>query len=233
MKTIGLLGGMSWESSAEYYRVINREVQDRLGGSHSARSVMVSVDFQEIETMQQAGDWAAAAEALIATARQIEAAGADLMLICTNTMHLMFDAVQTAVEIPLIHIADATATAIASDELRRVGLLGTRYTMEMDFYRGRLQDHHGLEVIVPNEPDRTTVHDVIFNELVKGEINEASRQTHGGIIDRLLERGAEGIVLGCTELELLIDEQLRAIPLYPTARLHAIAAVDAAIADNP
>jgi aspartate racemase len=229
MKTIGLLGGMSWESSAEYYRVINREVQRRLGGSHSATSVMVSVDFQEIETMQEAGDWAGAATTLIAAARQIEAAGADLLVICTNTMHLLFDDIQSAVAIPLLHIADATAEAIASDGLHKVALVGTRYTMEMDFYRERLRDRHGLGVIVPEEPDRTTVHDVIFDELVKGLVNDASRQTHGAIIDRLMDRGAEGVILGCTELELLIDDDLRAVPLYPTARIHAIAAVDAAL----
>jgi aspartate racemase len=229
MKTIGLLGGMSWESSAEYYRVINQEVRRRLAGHHSAPSVMVSLDFHEIERLQADGEWATAAAILTDAAHRLEAAGADLVVMCTNTMHLLFDDIAAAVDIPMLHIAEATGAAIAADRLARVGLLGTRYTMEMDFYRRRLEVEHGLEVLVPDAPDRATVDRIIFDELVRGEIRQPSREVAGAIIDRLVAKGAEGIVLGCTELELLIDRDLRDLPLYPTARLHAVAAVDAAL----
>ena len=229
MKTIGLLGGMSWESSIEYYRIINQEVRRRLGGTHSARSVMVSVDFADVERLQETGDWDAATRLLVQSARRVEAGGADLLLICTNTMHRMADEVAAAIDIPLIHIADTTAAAIRTAGIERIGLLGTRYTMEQDFYRGRLETLHGLDVVVPTEPDRTTVHDVIYNELVRGLISDASRRTYGEVVDRLVDRGAEGVILGCTEVELLVTPDLRPTPTFPTTELHALAAVDAAL----
>jgi aspartate racemase len=229
MKTIGLLGGMSWESSAEYYRIINEEVRDRLGGTHSARSVMVSVDFHEVERLQELGDWAAATALLVESARQCERGGADLLVICTNTMHRMADDVAAAIAIPLLHIADATAQAVADAGLQRIGLLGTRYTMEQDFYRGRLEARHGLDVVVPDEPDRATVHDIIYHELVRGVITDTSRAAYGEVIDRLTSAGADGVILGCTEIELLVTDDLRPVPFFPTTRIHAVAAVDAAL----
>lgn len=229
MKTIGLLGGMSWESSAEYYRILNEEVRERLGGTHSARSVMFSVDFHEIEALQERGDWDAATAVMIDGARRIEAAGAELLVICTNTMHRMADDVQAAIDIPLIHIADATAVAIHRAGIGRVALLGTRYTMEQDFYRGRLEQRHGLEILVPDEPDRTTVHDVIYDELVRGVVDEGSRRRYLEIIDRLVAAGGEGVIAGCTEIELLVEPHHVAVPYFPTTRLHALAAVDAAL----
>ncbi len=219
---------MSWESSAEYYRIINEAVRSRLGGTHSAKSVMVSVDFHEIEQLQEAGDWNAATAAMVDAAQRIEAGGADLLVICTNTMHRMADEVAAGIGIPLLHIADATARSVIEAGIARVGLLGTRYTMEQDFYRGRLETVHGLEVIVPDEPDRTTVHDIIYGELVHGVIDEDSRRRYGDVIDRLTERGAEGVILGCTEIELLVTDDLRPSPFFPTTRIHALAAVDAA-----
>ena len=229
MKSIGLLGGMSWESSVEYYRIINEEVRRRLGGTHSAKSVMVSVDFHEVEALQAAGDWDAATALMIESARQVEAGGADLLVICTNTMHRMAADVTAAIEIPLLHIADATADAVRAAGLSSIGLLGTRYTMEQDFYRGRLETHHGLSVIVPNEDDRTVVHDIIYNELVQGLVRAESRDAYAEIIDRLTDAGAEGVILGCTEIELLVTDDLRPVPMFPTTRLHALAAVDAAL----
>lgn len=229
MKTIGLLGEMSWESSAEYYRILNEEVRKRLGGTHSARSVMFSVDFHEIEALQERGDWDAATAVMIDGARRIEAAGAELLVICTNTMHRMADDVQAAIDIPLIHIADATAVAIHRAGIGRVALLGTRYTMEQDFYRGRLEQRHGLEILVPDEPDRTTVHDVIYDELVRGVVDEGSRRRYLEIIDRLVAAGGEGVIAGCTEIELLVEPHHVAVPYFPTTRLHALAAVDAAL----
>ncbi len=225
MKTIGLLGGMSWESSAEYYRIINEEVRRRLGGTHSAKSVMYSVDFHEVETMQDAGDWAAATKLMIDAARHIETAGADVLVICTNTMHRMADEVADAVGIPLLHIADATAAAIKEAGLGRVGLLGTRYTMEDDFYRGRLEAAHDLAVDVPDAANRAVVHNIIFDELVKGVINDVSRRRYLEIIGRLIEEGAEGIIAGCTEIELLVHPEHVPVPYFPTSRLHAEAAV--------
>jgi len=232
MKTIGLLGGMSWESSAEYYRIINQDVRARLGGSHSAQSVMVSVDFHEVEAMQARGDWAAATRLMVESARRVEAGGADLLVICTNTMHRMADAIAEAIAIPLLHIADATAAAVRAAGIERIGLLGTRYTMEQDFYRGRLETVHGLDVVIPDEPDRTIVHDIIYDELVRGVIDDRSRLAYGVVIDQLVERGADGVILGCTEIELLVSDDLRSIPLFPTTRIHAVAAVDAALAST-
>lgn len=230
MKTIGLLGGMSWESSAEYYRILNEEVRERLGGTHSARSVMFSVDFHEIEALQERGDWDAATAVMIDGARRIEAAGAELLVICTNTMHRMADDVQAAIDIPLIHIADATAVAIHRAGIGRVALLGTRYTMEQDFYRERLESH-GLTVLIPDEPDRTMIHEVIFSELVRGAAIAESKRRYLEAIAALLERGAEGVIAGCTEIELLVGPDDVPCPYFPTSRLHALAAVDFALTD--
>ena len=228
MKTIGLIGGMSWESSAEYYRIINRETQQRLGGVASAKSVMVSVNFAEIEELQAAGNWDEATAQMIAAARQVEAAGADVLLICTNTMHRMAPEVARSVSIPLIHIADATADAIKAAGVTEVALLGTRYTMEQDFYRGRLEES-GLSVAIPVEPDRSRVHDIIYEELVKGDIRDDSRQTYLEIIERLVQEGATGVIGGCTEIELLVTAEDLQVPFFPTTELHALAAVDWAL----
>jgi aspartate racemase len=230
MKTIGLLGGMSWESSAEYYRLINEAVRDRLGGTHSAECVLYSFDFHRIEEMQEADDWDRASQALQAAGRGLAAAGAELVVICTNTMHVMADDVASASGLPLVHIADATAAAIKRDGLTRVAVLGTRYTMEGDFYTGRLAERHGLETLVPPEPDRTLIHDVIFDELVQGIVTAESRHRYVEVIERLAAAGAEGIVLGCTEIELLITADDVALPVYPTTAIHAAAAVEAALA---
>jgi aspartate racemase len=205
MRTIGLLGGMSWESSVEYYRIINEEVRRRLGGTHSAKSVMYSVDFHEIETLQHKGDWEGATAMMVAGARAVEAAGGDCLVICTNTMHRMAADVQAAIEIPLIHIADATAAAIKQVGVATVALLGTRFTMEEDFYRGRLSHEHGLEVRIPDPADRAIVHDVIYTELVKGVIEQRSRARFIEIINRLVAAGADGVIAGCTEIELFSD----------------------------
>lgn len=225
MKTIGLLGGMSWESSVEYYRIINQETRRLLGGTHSAKSAMVSVDFHEIEAMQVRGDWEAATAAMVEGAREVEAAGADCLVICTNTMHRMADDVQAAIGIPLLHIADATAAAISKAGLNSVALLGTRFTMEHDFYRGRLEQQHGLKVLIPPEPGRTLIHDVIYDELVRGVVNQESRRRYLSIIESLIDAGAEGVIAGCTEIELLVTADDVSVPYFPTARLHAEAAV--------
>jgi len=229
VRTIGLLGGMSWESSAEYYRIVNEEVRRRLGGTHSAECVLWSFDFAEIEKLQAADDWAAAASRLVDAARGLEAAGAELLVLCTNTMHRVAGPLEEALAIPLLHIVDATAAALHADGRRRVGLLGTRYTMEADFYRGRLEAAHDLDVVVPTEAERTLVHDVIYDELVRGVVRAASRAAYDRIVDELYAAGADAVILGCTEIELLVDPD--ADPrLYPTTRLHALAAVEAALA---
>jgi aspartate racemase len=230
MKTIGLLGGMSWESSAEYYRLVNEQVKARLGGLHSARCVLYSVDFAEIERLQQQRDWATAGELLGQAAHQLELAGADLLVVCTNTMHRVAAAIQDRIAIPLLHIADPTAEAITQANMRTVGLLGTRFTMEQDFYKGRLVDHYHLNVLVPDAPDRETIHRVIYEELCLGQILPASRAAYQAVIGRLVEAGAEGIILGCTEIGLLIGDQDSPVPLFDTTRLHAAAAVDIALA---
>lgn len=229
MLTIGLIGGMSWESTAEYYRIINQSVRDRLGGLHSARIVLVSVDFAEIEQLQAAGDWDAAGALLAQAARSLEAAGADFLLICTNTMHRVAGAVAAAVSIDLLHLADATADAVLARGLTTVGLLGTSFTMEQDFYRGRLAAR-GLRVVVPPPADRELVHRVIYDELCLGIITDDSRAAYAQIIERLVAQGAEGIILGCTEIELLVDPDAASpVPLFPTARIHAQAAADSAL----
>ncbi|MEU2514228.1 aspartate/glutamate racemase family protein [Streptomyces syringium] len=229
MRTIGLIGGMSWESTAEYYRILNERTRERLGGLHSARCVLYSVDFAEIEQLQVQGRWAEAGEVLAAAARSLEAAGADLLLICTNTMHKVADSVEAAVSVPLLHLADATADAVRAAGLRRVGLLGTAFTMEQDFYRGRLAAG-GLDVRVPDSEGRALVHRVIYEELCLGVVRDASRAAYRQVVEDLVAEGAEGVILGCTEIELLIGPEDSPVPVFPTARLHAEAAVDAALA---
>lgn len=228
-RIIGMLGGMSWESSAEYYRLVNQVVAHRLGGLHSARCVLVSVDFAVIERMQVAGRWDKAGQLLAAEARRVEAAGADLLLLCTNTMHQVADQVQAAIGIPLLHIAEVTAAAVTASGISTVGLLGTAFTMEQDFYAGRLAGH-GLTVLVPPAADRAQVHRIIYEELCLGVVRDESRQVYRDVITRLATAGAQGVVLGCTEIELLISAADSPIPVFPTTRLHVEAAVDAALA---
>ena len=229
MKVIGLLGGMSWESTAVYYRAINTEVKKRLGGFHSAKSIVVSIDFAELEKLQSAGEWDAQGDLLIDVALQAEQGGAEILLIATNTMHEVFDRVRRAVSIPMIHIADPTGETLIERGVKKVGLLGTAFTMERAFYRERLENRFGLEVLIPDAADRKTVHDVIYNELVQGIITEDSRQAYRSVIERLVERGAEAVIMGCTEIGLLIGEDDATVPLIDTALEHAKAAVDAAL----
>ena len=231
MRTIGLIGGMSWESSAQYYRIINQRTRERLGGVHSAKSVMVSVDFGEVERLQHDGRWADLTARMIDAASQVERGGADFFLICTNTMHRMAEEVEAAVTIPLLHIADPTAERIKTDGHRRVGLLGTAFTMEQAFYKGRLADRHGLEVLTPDRDDREVLHRIIYEELVAGRVLDESREAYRGVIARLVDRGAEAIILGCSEIMLLVGPYDSAVPLYDTTALHAEAAVDRAISD--
>ncbi|MEU4998424.1 aspartate/glutamate racemase family protein [Streptomyces sp. NPDC021622] len=228
MKTIGLLGGMSWESSSAYYRLLNELVRERLGGLHSARCVLYSVDFAEIEELQVAGEWERAGELLAAAAKGVETAGADLVLICTNTMHKVADQVQGALSVPLLHLADATADAVLDAGVRRVALLGTAFTMEQDFYRERLVSR-GLDVLVPDAAGRALVHRVIYEELCVGVVRDESRAAYQGVIADLVRGGAEGVILGCTEIELLIGQEHSEVPLFPTTRIHAEAAVAAAL----
>ncbi|MCF6379931.1 aspartate/glutamate racemase family protein [Nocardioides KLBMP 9356] len=228
MRRIGLLGGMSWESSALYYRLVNEQVRDRLGGFHSARLVMASVDFAEVEAMQAAGDWERAGALLAAEARGLEAAGAECVVLCTNTMHKVADAIEAAVDIPLLHLADVTADAVRAAGLDRVALLGTRFTMEQPFYADRLRSH-GIDVLVPEGDDLALVHDVIYGELVLGVVRDESRAAYGDVVRRLVERGAQGVVLGCTEIELLIGPGDVEVPVFATTALHATAAVDFAL----
>ncbi|SOE03293.1 aspartate/glutamate racemase family protein [Blastococcus haudaquaticus] len=228
MKTIGLLGGMSWESSALYYRLLNESVREQLGGLHSARCVLLSVDFAEIERLQVAGDWARAGDLLAADARSLQAAGADLVVLCTNTMHTVAGTVTAALDVPFLHIGDSTAAAVTAAGLSRIGLLGTSYTMEQPFLVDRLSAA-GLEVVVPDAADRAAVHRVIFEELVRGIVREGSRRTYQEVIDRLVDRGAQGVVLGCTEIELLIGPDDVPVPTFPTTALHVAAAVRAAL----
>ena len=228
-RVIGMLGGMSWESTAEYYRLANELVRQRLGGLHSARVVLASLDFAEIERLQVSGQWGRAGHLLAEEAVRLEAAGADLLLLCTNTMHKVADQVQAAVGIPLLHLADTTASAVRAAGPTTVGLLATAFTMEQDFYRDRLA-RHGLRVLVPDAADRAEVHRVIYEELCLGVVREESRQAYRQVIDRLVAAGAEGIVLGCTEIELLVGAADSPVPVFPTTRLHVEAAVDASLA---
>lgn len=226
MKTLGLLGGMSWESTLSYYRLLNEGVKARLGGFHSAKICLVSVDFAEIEAFQRNNDWERAGQALAAAGCQVEAGGAQALVIATNTMHRVANDIDEAIGIPLLHIADATGEALSNDGIRRVGLLGTRFTMEQAFYRQRLEERFGVEVVVPDEAARASIHEIIFSELVQGEINPASRARFVSIIDMLAAQGVEGVILGCTEIAMLIQQQHTAMPLYDTTALH----VDAALA---
>ena len=229
MRRIGLLGGMSWESTALYYQLLNEEVRERLGGFHSARLVLASVDFAEIAAMQVAGDWAAAGALLADEAAALEVAGAECLVLCTNTMHKVADAIEAAVGIPLLHLADVTADAVRRAGLDRVALLGTRFTMEQPFYADRLRSH-GLDVLVPEGEDRTLVHDVIYDELVLGVVRDESRAAYVDVVRRLVDEGAGGVVLGCTEIELLIGPEDVPVPVFATTALHATAAVDFALA---
>ena len=230
MKTIGLIGGMSWESSLEYYRILNETTKSKLGGLHSARSIMYSVDFAEIEALQHQDRWDEAAWLMVAAAQSLERAGADFVVLCTNTMHKLANQIQSNIGIPFLHIADATAEKIQAAGLRTIGLLGTRFTMEHDFYRGRLIDKYGLNVLLPDREDREIVHQVIYDELVLGMVKQESREQYIRIMEKLVQAGAEGIILGCTEIELLVHDGDSQIPLFPTTRIHAIAAVEYALA---
>ncbi|MGY1813522.1 aspartate/glutamate racemase family protein [Blastococcus sp. SYSU D00820] len=227
-RLIGMLGGMSWESTAEYYRLVNEGVRNRLGGLHSARVVLASLDFAEIEALQVAGDWDRAGQVLAAEAGRLEAAGAELLLLCTNTMHRVADRIEAAVSVPLLHLADTTAAAVRAAGLTRVGLLATAFTMEQDFYRDRLAAH-GLDVLVPGAADRAEVHRVIYEELCRGVVREESRERYRQVITRLVDAGAQGVVLGCTEIELLVGPSDSPVPVFPTTRLHVEAALDAAV----
>lgn len=227
MQMIGVLGGMSWESSLDWYRLANEKVRQDLGGFHSAPILLDSLDFAEIEAMQASGDWEAAGALLAAHARGLEAAGAELVVLCTNTMHLVADRIIEAINVPFLHIADTTAEAIRSAGLTTVGLLGTAFTMEQTFYRDRLAQH-GITAVIPNAEDRATVHGIIYDELVRGIVTEQSRQKYRDVIANLVADGAEGIILGCTEIELLITQQDAPVPVFPTTALHVEAALKAA-----
>src|SRR3954449_11339688 len=231
-RVIGMLGGMSWESTAEYYRLADELVRDRLRGLHSPRLVLTSVDFAEIEALQVTGDWDRAGDILAVEAARLQAAGAQLLLLCTNTMHKVADQVQAAVSIPLLHLADTTAAAVRAAGLTKVGLLATGFTMEQDFYRERLS-RHGLRVLVPNAADRAAVHRIIYDELCRGVIREDSRQVYRQVSGRLVAAGAQGVILGCTEIELLIGPADSPVPVFPTTRLHVEAAVTAALTGAP
>jgi aspartate racemase len=229
MKTIGMIGGMSWESSLEYYRVVNEATKARLGGFHSAKCVLYSVDFEEVEKLQHKGDWNRLTVLMVDAAKRLEKAGVDFMIICTNTMHKMADQVQGAISVPLLHIVDVTAQAIIANRQIRVGLLGTKFTMEEEFYKGRLQDKHGLEVLIPSVEERQIVHDILYSELCLGEIKKQSKDKFKEIIQNLVDRGAQGVILGCTEIPLIVSQKDYTIPVYDTTTLHAEAAVDFAL----
>jgi len=229
MKTIGLIGGMSWESSLEYYRIINEQVKERLGGLHSAKSLMYSVDFDEIEKLQHQGKWDELTRIMIKAAQDLEKGGADFVLICTNTMHKMADDVQDNINIPLLHLADTTAEIIKTKGFKKIGLLGTNFTMEEDFYKGRLITKHGLDVIVPDKEDRQIIHNVIYKELCLGNIKKSSKDQYVEIINKLVDNGAEAVILGCTEIPLLVKQEDVRIPLLDTTRIHAETAVEYAL----
>jgi len=228
MKTIGLIGGMSWESSSEYYRIINKEVKQKLGGLHSAKCILYSVDFEEIEICQRNGEWEKTAQILTNAARCLEAAGADFIVLCTNTMHKVANEIQAGVGIPFLHIADITAQQVASNGIKTIGLLGTRYTMEQDFYKSRLETK-GIRVLIPKEADRVIVNTVIYNELCLGQINDESRAKYKRIIEDLIKDGADGIILGCTEIGLLVKPEDSKVPLFDTTLIHALGAVNYAL----
>lgn len=229
MKTIGLIGGLSWESSAEYYRLINEGIRENLGGLHSAKNLMYTFDFAEIEALQNKGEWEKATELMITTAQKLENGKADFILICSNTMHKMAADVEKNISIPLLHIADGTAERILAHGIKKVGLLGTAFTMEQDFYKGRLQDKYSIDVIIPEKKDRQIIHDVIYNELCVGKVKPSSRKEYVRIIKQLAREGAEAIILGCTEITLLIKEKDSSIPVFDTTAIHAQAAVEYAL----
>ena len=232
MKTIGMIGGMSWESSIEYYRIINETVRAELGGLHSAKSMMVSVEFAEIEALQHQDRWDEAAEILIAAASSLESGGADFAIICTNTMHKLYDIIQQNIQIPMLHIADATAETIKAEGIQKIALLGTRFTMEENFYKGRLIENYGLEVIIPGSEDMEIVHHIIYDELCAGIIKTDSKQKYKDIIQRLVQEGAEGIILGCTEIGLLVKQEDSPVLLFDTTEIHAKAAVEFALVEK-
>ncbi|MBT3144836.1 aspartate/glutamate racemase family protein [Neptunomonas phycophila] len=229
MLTIGLLGGMSWESTQTYYQLLNEGIKQDRGGLHSAKIILNSLDFADIEALQHAGDWPATADILTSAAQAVERAGADFLVICTNTMHKVAPAIQSGIKIPILHIADATALALKAAGIDRVGLLGTRFTMEQDFYKQRLIDQFGIDVIIPDQTQRDTVHSVIYNELCLGTINPTSRQAYLAIIESLSEQGAQAIILGCTEIALLVKQTDTSVPLYDTTEIHAKAAISKAL----
>ena len=229
MKTIGLIGGMSWESSIEYYRILNQTVRSRLGGLHSAKCIMFSVDFADIEQFQHEGNWQAASAVLVEAAQQLQMAGAGLVMLCTNTMHKLADDIEARISVPFLHIADAVGDSIQAEGLRRVGLLGTKFTMEQDFYRQRLMQRYGLEVLIPNLSERDRIHQIIYSELCVGKVNPVSARILEEIITSLESFGAEGIILGCTELELLVSQSARSVSLFPTTQIHAETAVNFAL----
>uniref|UniRef100_A0A486XRR6 Aspartate racemase n=1 Tax=Rheinheimera sp. BAL341 TaxID=1708203 RepID=A0A486XRR6_9GAMM len=233
MKTIGLIGGMSWESTVPYYRLLNEGVRQQLGGLHSAKCILVSVDFYDIERLQQAGDWEAAGVMLANAARSLHKAGADFIVLCTNTMHKVAPAIAAAVPIPLLHIADATAAAIKQSTCSRVGLLGTKFTMQQPFYRERLSAQHGIEVLLPTEAEQDSLHQIIYQELCQGVINPESKQAVRRMMAGLAWQGAEGIILGCTEIGLLVGKADAAVPLFDTTAIHAQAAVTLALDAKP
>lgn len=229
MKTIGLIGGMSWESSSEYYRIINQTVKEKLGNSHSAKSLMLSVDFEEIKQLMFEDDWDKLKNIMVNAAIQLEKGGADFIVICTNTMHRLVEDIAEKTNLPVLHIADATALKVKEKNIRKVGLLGTKFTMEQDFYKKHLAEKHNLEVIVPNEEDRNTIHDIIFNELCLGQIKKSSKREYIRIINDLKGNGVEGVILGCTEIPLLIKQEDVSIPIFDTTRIHAEMAVEFAL----
>jgi aspartate racemase len=231
MKTIGLIGGMSWESTLEYYRIINEAVKEKLGGFHSAEMVLYSVDFAEVEALQHRGEWDRAAVLLTEAARRVEAAGADFALLATNTMHRVFDEIQKGIRIPLLHIADVTGREIQARGLTRIGLLGTRFTMEQEFYKGKLARDFGIDVLIPDEAERQAIHGILYNELCLGAVKDSSREVFRKIIGRLEGRGAQGIVLGCTEIPLIVKQKDYGLPLFDTTDLHARAAVELALSE--
>jgi aspartate racemase len=229
MKTIGLIGGMSWESTVPYYRIINETVRERLGGFHSAKIVLYSVDFHEIEQLQSSGAWEESACVLALAAQSLQAAGADFLVLCTNTMHKVADAIEKAVSIPLLHIADPTAETIKQAGISKVGLLGTRFTMEQDFYRGRLHDRHHLDVVIPDPAGCEIVHRVIYEELVMGVVRDESSAEYRRIIQRLVDQGAQGVILGCTEISMLVGASDSPVPLFDTTGIHARQAAEYAL----
>jgi aspartate racemase len=229
MKTLGLIGGMSWESTVIYYRLINQYLRDRLGGLHSAQLLMWSFDFHEVELLQSEGRWDEASTRMVDAAQRLKTGGAEILMICCNTMHLMADDIEAATGLPLVHIADATAASVKERGVGRVALLGTGYTMEKEFYRGRMEDRHGLEVLIPGSNDRKIVHDIIYDDLCRGVVRPEAKTRYLEIVDRLLDRGAEGLILGCTEIGLLIGQNDLDVPVFDSLEIHAKAAVDAAL----